>query len=274
MPIRPGTDGLLALALVHVLLRDGTIDYEFLARYTNAPWLVVDATRTSRAWPVRARRAMARPLVFDACARQRDRRTIAHRDASRRCSRRVHARRRPRTWPTVLTHARRALRSATTTRRTAVAERCGIAADTHRAPRARDGARRVRGGDRAADRMDRRLGPPARQGRRAAGRVARDARHLARTRTASRRAARCICCRCCSARSTARATFARGAVSEADPAARSCRRPTLRSRTSRSTRAPLGFPMSPDDLAIDERRHAAAHRQGVLVGVAASPRTG
>ncbi len=39
--VRPGTDGLLALAIVNVLLTDGTIDYAFLARYTNAPWLVI-----------------------------------------------------------------------------------------------------------------------------------------------------------------------------------------------------------------------------------------
>ena len=38
--IRPGTDGLLALSMVHVLLKRGLIDREFLARYTNAPWLV------------------------------------------------------------------------------------------------------------------------------------------------------------------------------------------------------------------------------------------
>ncbi len=41
IPIRPGTDGLLALAIVHTLLKRGLIDWEFLIRYTNAPWLVV-----------------------------------------------------------------------------------------------------------------------------------------------------------------------------------------------------------------------------------------
>ncbi|ANB02435.1 molybdopterin oxidoreductase family protein [Ectothiorhodospira sp. BSL-9] len=40
--IRPGTDGLLALAMIHVLLRNDCIDQTFLVRYTNAPWLVVD----------------------------------------------------------------------------------------------------------------------------------------------------------------------------------------------------------------------------------------
>jgi anaerobic selenocysteine-containing dehydrogenase len=41
IPIRPGTDGLLALAIVHVLLKRGLVDWEFLIKYTNAPWLVV-----------------------------------------------------------------------------------------------------------------------------------------------------------------------------------------------------------------------------------------
>ena len=40
--IRPGTDGLFALSLVHELLRTENVDLDFLARYTNAPWLVVD----------------------------------------------------------------------------------------------------------------------------------------------------------------------------------------------------------------------------------------
>ncbi|BAU58352.1 anaerobic dimethyl sulfoxide reductase chain A [Halorhodospira halochloris] len=39
--IRPGTDGALAMALIHCLLRDGNFDWEFLIRYTNAPYLVV-----------------------------------------------------------------------------------------------------------------------------------------------------------------------------------------------------------------------------------------
>jgi anaerobic selenocysteine-containing dehydrogenase len=39
--IRPGTDGLFILALVHELLRAGKIDADYLARYTNSPWLVI-----------------------------------------------------------------------------------------------------------------------------------------------------------------------------------------------------------------------------------------
>ncbi|MBT3558837.1 MAG: molybdopterin-dependent oxidoreductase [Rhodospirillales bacterium] len=40
--IRPGTDGLFAMSLIHELLRADKIDLAYLARYTNAPWLVID----------------------------------------------------------------------------------------------------------------------------------------------------------------------------------------------------------------------------------------
>ena len=39
--IRPGSDGLFILALVHELLRAGKVDLDYLVRYTNAPWLVI-----------------------------------------------------------------------------------------------------------------------------------------------------------------------------------------------------------------------------------------
>ncbi|MFA3916951.1 molybdopterin oxidoreductase family protein [Ruegeria hyattellae] len=38
--ITPGTDGLFILALVHVLMKAGKIDLDYLSRYTNAPVLV------------------------------------------------------------------------------------------------------------------------------------------------------------------------------------------------------------------------------------------
>ncbi|MDX2298325.1 MAG: molybdopterin oxidoreductase family protein [Xanthomonadaceae bacterium] len=41
--IRPGTDGLLAFALIHELLRTDRIDFDYLVRYTNAHWLVIQA---------------------------------------------------------------------------------------------------------------------------------------------------------------------------------------------------------------------------------------
>lgn len=44
--ITPGTDGLLVLALIHELFRTRKIDIDFLVRYSNAPWLVIDAPGT------------------------------------------------------------------------------------------------------------------------------------------------------------------------------------------------------------------------------------
>jgi sulfite dehydrogenase (quinone) subunit SoeA len=41
--IRPGTDGLFVLALVHQLLKDDRVDLDYLVRYTNAAWLVIQA---------------------------------------------------------------------------------------------------------------------------------------------------------------------------------------------------------------------------------------
>ena len=45
--IRPGTDGLLILAVIHELLKARKIDVDYLVRYTNAPWLVIDAPGTA-----------------------------------------------------------------------------------------------------------------------------------------------------------------------------------------------------------------------------------
>ena len=41
--IRPGTDGLFVLALVHELLKADRVDLDYLGRYTNAGWLVIQA---------------------------------------------------------------------------------------------------------------------------------------------------------------------------------------------------------------------------------------
>lgn len=40
--IRPGTDGLFVGALIAELLKAEKIDFDFLIRYTNSPWLVID----------------------------------------------------------------------------------------------------------------------------------------------------------------------------------------------------------------------------------------
>lgn len=62
--IRPGTDGLLVLAVVHELLKARKIDVDYLMRYSNAPWLVIDAPGTSD-HGLFARDAEGKVLVFE-----------------------------------------------------------------------------------------------------------------------------------------------------------------------------------------------------------------
>ena len=64
VPIRPGTDGLLALAIAHVLLSRERFDWDFLVRYTNAPWLVIQAPGTSRDG-LFLRNDQGQPLLWD-----------------------------------------------------------------------------------------------------------------------------------------------------------------------------------------------------------------
>jgi sulfite dehydrogenase (quinone) subunit SoeA len=64
IPIRPGTDGLFALAIAHELLKADAIDHAYLAKYTNAPWLVIDAPGTSQDG-LFLRDEKGLPLVFD-----------------------------------------------------------------------------------------------------------------------------------------------------------------------------------------------------------------
>ncbi|MSO98602.1 MAG: formate dehydrogenase [Rhodospirillaceae bacterium] len=45
--IRPGTDGLFVLAIIHELLKSGSVDLDYLVKYTNAPWLVIQAPGTA-----------------------------------------------------------------------------------------------------------------------------------------------------------------------------------------------------------------------------------
>jgi sulfite dehydrogenase (quinone) subunit SoeA len=62
--IRPGTDGLLVLALIHCLLEAGQVDTEFLVRYTNAHHLVIDAAGEAEDGLI-ARDESGRELAFD-----------------------------------------------------------------------------------------------------------------------------------------------------------------------------------------------------------------
>jgi sulfite dehydrogenase (quinone) subunit SoeA len=55
VPIRPGTDGALLLALTHEILETGLYDRAFLARYSNAGYLInVDPTSPEQGMPVRS----------------------------------------------------------------------------------------------------------------------------------------------------------------------------------------------------------------------------
>jgi anaerobic selenocysteine-containing dehydrogenase len=45
--VRPGSDGLFILSLIHELLRAGKVDAKYLARYTNSSWLVINAPGTA-----------------------------------------------------------------------------------------------------------------------------------------------------------------------------------------------------------------------------------
>ncbi|RMD48036.1 MAG: formate dehydrogenase, partial [Alphaproteobacteria bacterium] len=64
VPVRPGTDGLLILAIVHELIRAGRVDLEYLARFTNAPFLV-DADPASDGHGLFLRGEDGEPLVID-----------------------------------------------------------------------------------------------------------------------------------------------------------------------------------------------------------------
>ena len=173
LPIRPGTDGLLALAIVHVLLKRGSIDWEFLIRYTNAPWLVVQ-TPGMPGDGLFARDEDGNPLVWDQDAQVFTNGHLPDIAPALFATRRA-ARRTPRQDGVLADHrtlSRRALLAGERGRGVRRSRR-----DDH-PHRARDGARRVQRGGRAADPLDRHARAHARQGHRPAGRDARDARHF------------------------------------------------------------------------------------------------
>ena len=64
IPVRPGTDGLLALSIAHALLSRKLVDEEFLIRNTNAPHLILQNPSTAEHGLV-ARGENGAPLCFD-----------------------------------------------------------------------------------------------------------------------------------------------------------------------------------------------------------------
>lgn len=63
--LRPGTDGLFVFALIHELLRAEKIDWDYLARYTNSPWLVIDEADASDHGLFALDAESGKALVFD-----------------------------------------------------------------------------------------------------------------------------------------------------------------------------------------------------------------
>jgi anaerobic selenocysteine-containing dehydrogenase len=63
--IRPGTDGLFVLSLIHELLKADKVDFDYLGRYTNAAWLVIQAPGSADDG-LFARNEAGEPLVLDA----------------------------------------------------------------------------------------------------------------------------------------------------------------------------------------------------------------
>ena len=64
IPIKPGTDGMLALSMVHVLLSRKLFDHEYLVRYSNATWAIV-CTPGQAGDGMVLRDEQGHPLAFD-----------------------------------------------------------------------------------------------------------------------------------------------------------------------------------------------------------------
>ncbi|MCG8354929.1 MAG: molybdopterin oxidoreductase family protein, partial [Kiloniellales bacterium] len=67
--IRPGTDGLFVFALIHCLLEADKIDLDYLVRYSNAPWLVIQDPGAADDG-LFARDADGAPLAWDQSGKQ------------------------------------------------------------------------------------------------------------------------------------------------------------------------------------------------------------
>ncbi len=124
--IRPGTDGLFVLALIHELLAADHVDLEYLAHYTNAAWLVIQAPGEADNG-LFARNEKGDPLVLEASG------SLADATEAGVVSRLVGEARLPdgrRAVPVFQLVAERYLDQRYAP--DAVAEACGIAADTIR----------------------------------------------------------------------------------------------------------------------------------------------
>ncbi len=64
VPIKPGTDGAFFLSIMHVLFKYNLVNWEFLKKYTNASWLVIQAPGTPKDG-LFYRNQEGKPMVFD-----------------------------------------------------------------------------------------------------------------------------------------------------------------------------------------------------------------
>jgi sulfite dehydrogenase (quinone) subunit SoeA len=64
VPVTPGTDGLFILSIIHELLKAGHVDLDYLLRYTNAGWLVIEDEGAAD-HGLFARDADGKPLALD-----------------------------------------------------------------------------------------------------------------------------------------------------------------------------------------------------------------
>ena len=170
IPIKPGTDGALFMALLHELIRTDTLDHAFLKRFTNAPQLVVlDEGEREGLFafdpdpdkgPPGDGRHPHNKLVWDKSSRSRAQRLPRrHRRGLRPGTRRpLHA------WPTARASRHRSSCCANASRQL----HARVGRSDHRHPgRAhpqaglRDGPCRADAGLRAADPVDRCLGQAA-----------------------------------------------------------------------------------------------------------------
>ncbi|MDP4618248.1 MAG: molybdopterin oxidoreductase family protein [Burkholderiaceae bacterium] len=65
IPIRPGTDGALLLAISHVLVNAETFDTDFVAQFTNGPQLVIDAPGSEKHGQFLRADVADKPPIYD-----------------------------------------------------------------------------------------------------------------------------------------------------------------------------------------------------------------
>ena len=259
--IRPGTDGLFVGALIHELMRAQKIDLEYLVRFTNAHWLVIDDPGAADDG-LFARDADGKPLAFDKT-------TGALVDATR----------------ADISPALVGTFKLPDGRKRAAELR----ADRRALPDRRIQPRQGRGGDRRfrpkpSGASPRELAhaafeqqvtldipwtdyrrPPSRQDRRPSGVDARHARHLGPCQRLPDLPDAASAANPAGLDRLPRRLPLQGAVPAADAAAEPAGA-AERGRTRRLKGAPLGFPQGPEDLLVDAARQAAAHRQGLFLG--------